>query len=30
MCENPDIDIPGTETERNEINSYMASGFFYE
>lgn len=30
MCESPDIDIPGTETERNEINSYMASGFFYE
>ena len=30
MCEDPDIEIPGTDAERDEINTYLAQGFFYE
>lgn len=30
MVEDPDIEIPGTDTERDQINTYMAQGFFYE
>ena len=30
MCEDPDVDIPGTKAERDQVNSYLAGGFFYE
>ena len=30
MCEDPDIDIPSTYQEREEVNKYMTEGFFYE
>lgn len=29
-CQEADIDISCTETERNEIKNYLTSGFFYE
>lgn len=29
-CENAEIDIPGTQAERDTINSYMNDGFYYE
>lgn len=29
-CENAEIDIPGTQAERDAINSYMNDGFYYE
>ena len=30
MCEDPDVDIPGTKEERDQVNNYLAGGFFYE
>lgn len=30
MCEDPDADIPGTKAERDQVNDYLAGGFFYE
>lgn len=30
MCEDADVDIPGTSEEKNQINAYMDGGFFYE
>ena len=30
QIENPDVDIPATQSERDSIMSYMQSGFFYE
>lgn len=30
MCEDPDVDIPGTKAERDQVNNYLAGGFFYE
>lgn len=29
-CENAEIDIPATQEERDAINAYMNSGFYYE
>lgn len=30
MCEDPDVQVPGTKTERDQLNAYLAGGFFYE
>ena len=30
MAENPDVDIVGTVAEKDEIVSYIQSGFYYE
>lgn len=30
MCEDPDAQVPGTKTERDQLNAYLAGGFFYE
>ena len=30
MCEDADVDIPGTSEEKNKINAYLDGGFFYE